>query len=126
RLSVGNKQGRAVGGSLLGGLVGGLLGIGLGGFLGPVLAGVERHPQGSIFDLFDSCLGFLFALVGAAIGGVICAVGGAALGAGLATPSRSEPQVGGEPAEAQGSDRVLPPHESTETELARLNARIAE
>lgn len=113
---MGREQGRAIGGSLLGGLLGGVLGLGFGGFLGPVLAGVERHPDESVLNVFDACLGFVFTLVGASIGGVVGAVGGAAIGAGMATGQSS----------TDGRQVLETREESVDSELQRLRSRIAE
>ena len=103
------------------------MGICLGGFLGYVLTGVERHDPGTILGAFDSCSAAISGFIGAAIGGLLCAVGGAAVGAGLATSSRVEQAPAPRFLVRQGVEQSAPvPNESTETELARLKDRIAE
>lgn len=122
-----NQQGRAIGGSCLGGVLGCVFGILLGAAIGS-----RAHsdlPKDSPIDpgLVDSFLGFLGMIGGASIGGILGTIGGSVLGAGLATrwrnteaaamPDRHSPQRMEPPPSAQ---------ESSQVELDRLKARIAE
>jgi hypothetical protein len=84
-----NKQGRAVGGSCFGGVLGGTLGVILGG--GIAYAWTVSKATG--VGVVDAFVGFFFPLIVlffAGIGGVIGAIGGAAIGAGAATRERGK------------------------------------
>lgn len=122
-----NQQGRAIGGSCLGGVLGCVFGILLGAAIGS-----RAHsdlPKNSPIDpgLVDSFLGFLGMIGGASVGGILGAIGGSVLGAGLATRWRNTEA-------AAMPDRYLPramepppsAQESSQAELDRLKARIAE
>lgn len=121
-----NKQQKfpvGIGGGVAGGILGGLLGS----VLGPLLAGVPRQPSDSPFALFDSCFGFVFALIGAVVGGVLCMIGGAALSvwsANHSIPAKHSPDES--PSEPIPIDTPVTSEELMERELEQLKARIAE
>ncbi|HWG46250.1 MAG TPA: hypothetical protein VN688_26045 [Gemmataceae bacterium] len=120
-------QGQAVGGSCLGGVVDLIVGILLGGLIGS--GSHSDLPKNGPIDPkpIDGCLGFFGMVLGAGIGGVVGALGGSILGAGLATRSQkvaSDTVADRRVAQVMDSQPSTP--EASETELARLKARIAE
>lgn len=128
---------KAVGGSLGGGCLGGLIGIIAGGLIGYFAMHQEMSPQEKKTSdyllgapaAFDACGAFFGFLVGAGVGGVIGSIAGSAIGAGAASasPAREQPAVTMAEAQGQPPDRPsAPAGEPTETELARLEERIAE
>lgn len=80
---------RAVGGSCLGGTLGGVLGVLIGGFVGGLPLFFPRAPD--IEALSDMFTGFVFLLIGSAVGGVAGAVGGSMLGAATAVAKSDGP-----------------------------------
>ena len=115
---------RAVSGSCLGSVLGGVLGVLLGYVI--TIASVESHIEeqekaGDPFVGFYFCFGGFAALFGTGVGGIVGAITGATLGAGVATlRSQSAPAEDQPPAASATADQ------STDTELARLRERIAE
>jgi hypothetical protein len=124
-----SQQNRAVGGASSGGLLGGTIGLLLGGFIGWVT--LQTRSSGSeffdqLFAPLDACFGFFGMLAGAAIGGVIGAVGGSTFGAGWATRARRHASGDSPKSESQTTAPATPPDESAETQLARFREWLAE
>jgi hypothetical protein len=118
---------RSIGGSCLGGVLGSIIEVVAGGWLGSVLAELDRAKTNTLLDVpLDACGAAFYLLVGAGIGGIIGAIGGSVIGAGLATfrdtPTPDLPAPEGPTAPSFPESGP----ESTETELARLKERIAE
>jgi hypothetical protein len=84
-----DQQGRAVGGSCLGGIAGLVLGVLIGGLIGS--GSHSDLPKNGPIDPkpVDACVGFIGMVLGAGIGGVVGVLGGAVLGAGIATRQKS-------------------------------------
>jgi hypothetical protein len=122
-----DQQGRAVSGSCLGGVAGLVLGVLIGGFLGS--GSHSGLPKDGPIDPkpIDACVGFIGMALGAGIGGLIGVLGGSVLGAAIATRPQNDASVT-VPDQHLEQERDLPPsaQESSETELSRLKARVAE
>jgi hypothetical protein len=89
----------------------------LGILIGAAIGSTQQSdfPKDGPIDpsLIDGCLGFFGMLLGAGIGGIVGAISGSVLGASVATRS-------------QKAHAAPSAQESSQTELARLKARIAE
>ena len=97
-----NKQGRAVGGSCLGGVLGGALGVFLGGGFALVLnSGKDANNP---FAVLAALVFPLVLLIFAGIGGVTGAIGGAAIGAGVATRERDNESGAAEQAHDESAE----------------------
>jgi hypothetical protein len=133
---MGDQQGRAVGGSCLGAILGGILGVVVGGSV--ALASFEGMGTGTPLDLLDLLVAPVVLLLGAGIGGLIGAVGGATLGAGIATRgAKRQPAAPPGPqaplhetsspfASGQSREAQIARLKELEAELARLKELIAE